>query len=481
MRRSLQSVGVYVIAGSLPRSIALITLPLYTRFLSPSEYGTFSLLVTVAAGVAILLALGLDVAFFRLYFRLASTPERQRAFVGSVWSLLIVVPLTVSLVIGACAIVFIHHARFTGVQLLLALIGAAVGVAATTVPFSALRAEQRLADYMKITTVATLANSGLSVLMVVGFKWGITGWLSATIIANTATLVVSALVVPFHFPRPFDRELLRHALGFGGPLVPHAFAHWALQVADRSVIAGMVSRAALGVYSLGSNLGLPVLMLVQSVNFAFVPSYARAGTEASGDERLSDIVNLQAAAVAFIVAGCSLLGPPFIRLVIPGSYGAAAPLVPWIALGYGFLGLYYIPMNGISLGGGRTRFAAVTSLTAAATNIGLLYLLVPGRGIYWAAIASALAYAALLVAVFIYANRPENPIVYDWKTLIAVGAIVSVAYVAGAVYTSDSSAVGLAERCALLVAASSAFAITTEAGRTRVFAWRKRRAGLASP
>ena len=186
-----------------------------------------------------------------------------------------------------------------------------------------------------------------------------------------------------------------------------------------------------------------------------MPSYARAGAGHQSRRHLADVVVLQATLVAFVCAACALLAPPFIELVTPSSYGDAGPLIPWIALGYGFLGLYFIPMNGISLGGGRTRFAAVTSLGAAGTNIGLLYLLVPNGGIHAAAVAAAVAYAVLLVAVFIYARRPENPVRYRWLALTTMFSVIGADYVVARIVTSDSGELSsLAIRSLLLLAAS---------------------------
>jgi O-antigen/teichoic acid export membrane protein len=466
---ALRSAAIYAVGAALPRAIGLLTLPIYTRVLSPEQYGTFSLLVAISSAVAIVLALGLDVAIFRLYFQLASDPERQQRFVNSVWSVLLVVPTAAACLIGAVAWPLMGQARFGGLDLFLALVGSAVSVAALTVPLAVLRAEQRLRTFLVVTSVSTVANVGLSLFFVVGLRWGVRGWLAAAIVANLLTLGTAIVVIPYRRPRPLDRPLLRHALGFGAPLVPHSFAHWALQAADRVVIAGIVSQAALGVYSLASNLGLPVLMLVQSINYGFMPSYARAGAGMESRRRLADVVVLQATVVAFICAGCALLAPPFIDLVTPSSYGHAGALVPWIALGYGFLGLYFIPMNGISLGGGRTKFAAVTSLAGAGTNIGLLYLFVPSGGIHAAAIASAVAYAVLLLAVFVYAWRPENPVRYRWVALAIMFGIVGGDYVLARVVTSDLRGLNsLLIRTALLVAAGPIVLLGRPSSRLRV-------------
>ena len=468
---ALGSAAVYALGAALPRAIGLLTLPIYTRVVSPDQYGTFSLLVAISSAVAIVSALGLDVAIFRLYFQLGSNRQRQEQFVNSVWSVLLVVPIATTTLIGLLIWPLLGQARFGGLDLLLALVGAGLSVAATTVPMSVLRAEQRLRAFLTVSTVATLTNAGLSLIFVAGFRWGVRGWLLGIITANALTLVTSIAVVPYRVPRPLDWPLVRRSLGFGAPLVPHSFAHWALQAADRTVIAGMVSQAALGVYSLASNLGLPVLMLVQSINYGFMPTYARAGAGAGAvDKReLEEVVVLQAAIVTFICAACALLGPPFVQLVAPSSYGHAGPLIPWIALGYGFLGLYFIPMNGISLGGGRTKFAAVTSLAAAATNIGLLYLLVPRGGIHAAAIAAALAYGVLLVAVFIYAWRPENPVRYRWLALGTIFSVVAGAYVLGRLTAPDDGGLNsLVIRFTWLLVASPIVVVAKASVRTRL-------------
>jgi O-antigen/teichoic acid export membrane protein len=469
MGAGLRSAAVYAVCGALPRAMGLITLPIYTHVVAPAEYGTFSLLVTISAAVAIFFSFGLDVAVIRMYFQLAHEPQRQQRFIDSVWLVLIVVPLAAAAVIAVCAAPFLSNARFDAFDLALALVGAATAVAATTVPFSLLRAEQRLKDFIVVTTVATVTNTGLALLFVAGFKWGVRGWLVAAIIANLATFATAYFVVPFRLAHPVDRELIDESLRFGLPLVPHSLAYWALQVADRIVIAGIVTASALGVYSLASNLGAPVLMLVQSLNYGFMPAYARAGVDPHARGKLDELVVLQAALVSFICLACALLAPPFVERVTPASYGQAAPLIPWIALGYGFLGLYMIPMNGISLGGGRTKFVSVATLSACAVNIALLYIFVPSGGIKAAAIASALGYAALLVAVFIYAWRPENPVRYRRGRLAVVFGGVAVAYIGARLSTADSGGIpSLVERSLWILAATPVFLAVRGGSRPQV-------------
>jgi hypothetical protein len=79
----------------------------------------------------------------------------------------------------------------------------------------------------------------------------------------------------------------------------------------------------------------------------------------------------------------------------------------------------------------------------------LLYGFVPSGGVHAAAVASAVAYAVLLVAVFVYAWRPENPVRYRWGKLAGIIAVFCGAY---AVAVTAAPAVGtVANLCVRLV------------------------------
>jgi O-antigen/teichoic acid export membrane protein len=445
-------------------------LPVYTRILDPAEYGSLSLVLAIATATAILFSLGLDVSIFRMYFQFESDPPRQQRFIRTVWTTVIVLPLAAAIVIGAALWPVVGDGRlFSGPDLFLALVGSALSVAGATVPLAVLRAEGRLRTYVIVTLVATGASVVLTAAFVIGLRWGVRGWLASIVVANLATLGAAAVAIPFRLPRrPFDIPMLRGTLSFGLPLVPHSLAQWALQLADRLVLAGLVSAGALGVYSLASNLALPVLVLVQSMNFAFMGAYARAGARPTESGGLEGMVELQAGTVALICAGCALLAPPLIDAIAPASYHPAGPLVPWIALGYGFLGLYYIPMNGIALGAGRTRFVSVATLIGAAANIGLLYLLVPSGGILAGAIASAGGYAVLLAAVYVYSRHPDNPVRYPWGALAVIFAAMGGAYAAGTLTTSDAGVESIVIRTLWLCAGAGVCVLTRGSLRQRV-------------
>jgi len=416
--RSLLSAAVYSAGFALQRAIGLFMLPLYTRVISPSEYGALGILLSINVVAGILFSAGLETSIVRNYFQLASDPERRQEYLDSVWRFLVAFPLITSLLLSAAVWPVLGGSHHVGeLDVLLMLLAAALNTAGLTLPLAVLRARQDLRGYLSMTAVTALGTPALTVIFVVLLHQGIRGWFLSSAIVSIAALAIAAIVVPWRPHARFSWPVVSAALLFSLPLIPHFVSSWALQLADRLVIAGIVSATQLGIYSLASNLASPILMLVIALNQGFIPTYAKAGAQAGHERELSNVVVLQLAGVVGLTICGALFGPIAVDVLAAPDFHSAAPLVPWIVLGYGFLGIYFVPMNGATLGAGRRHFAWVASASSATTNIALLLLFVPRYGIYAAAVASAVGYFVLLVSMAVWAHARHNPVHYDWMRI----------------------------------------------------------------
>jgi O-antigen/teichoic acid export membrane protein len=441
---SLKSAAVFGVGSGLQRGVAFLLLPVYTRALTPAEYGTLSVLLAVTSAAGIVFAFGLDMGLFRSFFQ--HTEDRRRVFVGSVWRLLVVAPVLASVVCALIAAPFVQGIpRVTPLDVFLALLAGALYVGASAVPLVVLRVQRRLRDFMVLALVDAIATPTLTLIFVIGLHDGILGWLIASAGSNAILLVAAFRIVPWERGVPFERDTVVGAVRFGATLIPHAFALWALFLIDRGVLAGLVSAHELGVYSLAANLAVPVAIAITSLNQAMMPAYASAGVHPEQRDHLADLIVIQLTGVFAICLTGALLGGPFLLIVAAHSYHDAAPLVAWIVLGYAFLGLYFVPMNGITLGAGRSGFVWVVSALGAASNVALLVIFVPSGGITAAAIASAAAYLVLFLCISVYARRPENPVRYRWSQLLPAAALAGAVYAAATLTTPShgAGAIGL--------------------------------------
>jgi O-antigen/teichoic acid export membrane protein len=155
--------------------------------------------------------------------------------------------------------------------------------------------------------------------------------------------------------------------------------------------------------------------------------YAQASVDTAARQAAATSTTHQALVVAGLAGAVAALGPPIVLAVLPPDYADAATFIPWIALGVALFGMYLIPMNAVSVMAGETRWVWVFTLVAAATNIGLNLALVPRLGALAAAIDTAVAYAVLLVGVFVYMRRVvAETLEYDWRRIgIGIGLILA--------------------------------------------------------
>jgi O-antigen/teichoic acid export membrane protein len=457
---ALRSGIVYTIASAAPRAVGFALLPVFTRVLSPSAYGQLSVALSVATVASILFELGFDVAVFRNFFLLENDPPARDRFVRSAWTFLLVAPW---LMAAACAAILIPLLGGTQVlspsRLALALISAAVAAGAMTVPMVVLRAENRLRDYMFMTMSNTIVSTGLSLILVVWLHGGVSGYLVSVIAGNMATLIVAVRIIPYGLPKPFNFTIIRETLKLSLPIVPHFISLWALQLADRFLVAAILGTAAAGVYSVASNLALPMFIIVLGFGQAFMPAYARAGKANDTGESLRVTIASQVAVMSVLCLVCAALAPPAIHLLTDSRYASAASLAPWIVLGYGFQGFYAIPMNGITLTHGNTRGLAIISATGAATNIGLIVWLAPRYGLEAVAIASAVGYAALLAGVSLFAIYRRARLPYPWSRIFAIVGFALAGYAGCALTSGDTSLIGVVVRLAWIAAATTLIGI----------------------
>ena len=430
--RALRGTATYASANVIQRAISFLLLPLYARVLTPTEYGQLGIIVTIAAAVGAVVGLGLETAVFRSMIALATTPLERKRYLNTVGGFALVVPTLLALIL-AIPIGLIGQAAFNlpVPSVILGVIGAGLTATIAVVPFAVLRAEERLGDYLRVSSVQAALGIVLSVAFVLVFRWGVPGWLLASALSSAIVIVWGIVIVGHRWTFDVDRADLRSALAFGLPMIPHALSHWALAISDRAILGLYVLPSVVGVYFMAFQLTIPITVLSISVSQSVQPLFAHAARDHGVRHELRRITTHQALIVAWLVMATVLLGPPVITLLLPASYHGATELLPWLAVGAGLFGLYLIPMNAVTIMSGRNRWVWIVTVTAALTNVGLNLIFVPTYGALAAAIDTVVGYGLLLVGVYIYMRMVvEEPLSLEWERL-ALGMGLIAATIAG--------------------------------------------------
>ena len=85
LRRLGKHSVIYGLGGLVSRILAVILLPLYTRFLTPADYGKVETLIALTTVIGIVLRMGISSAFFRFYFDSPEPAARRLVLRTSFW------------------------------------------------------------------------------------------------------------------------------------------------------------------------------------------------------------------------------------------------------------------------------------------------------------------------------------------------------------------------------------------------------------
>src|SRR5215471_21031144 len=83
LRRVAGASALYGLANFGIRALNFLLLPLYTRYLAPSDYGSITLAESFAAFFALVIGLGFDSSLQRLYFSYVDEPASLASYLGS--------------------------------------------------------------------------------------------------------------------------------------------------------------------------------------------------------------------------------------------------------------------------------------------------------------------------------------------------------------------------------------------------------------
>ena len=425
--------AVYGAADVFQGAVNFLLLPVYTAFLSPTDLGNLALLLLFGTLAKIVFRLGLDSGFFRTHYD-QETPESRQALAGTVCAFAGVVGAVLLLSTAFLApvltrVLFGHDEGAPVRWVVLVAADVAVGTLAF-VPLALLRIEEQPVRFSIYSGVRHALNIVLKVVLL----WrglGVDGALWADLV-STAVFVVALLPLLRGRARfPWRSDLLRDALRFGLPKVPHGLMVQAQNLADRKILDLFVTRAEVGIYSFGYTFGAGVKFALSAFEPAWGPFVYSRVREPGAPRVLARTATYAFAGFAGLALAVALLAPEAVTLMTPRrpELRAATPLVPVVALAYLLHGVFLLTSIGIGIDR-RARYYPLITAVAAAVNIGANFAWIPRHGMMgaaWATVASYAVMATLGAAV----SRRLYAIPFEASRMSAIALLAGLAFACG--------------------------------------------------
>ncbi len=479
LKRLVSSLAAYQVADIVSKFIAILLLPVYTRYITPAGYGVVELLGNGVIFVSIVVRFGMIEAFLRYHFS-DSDQARRDALARRAVRFVLVATTVASAALAAAATPLSR--LVLGYPDPTIFLIAVLGLWAFTnleLAYGLLRVEERLRAYATASLANVLLTVVASVVLVVGLHQGAQGLLLGNYGVSALVLVALWWTMRHRLiARPGIPERISVLLRFGLPTVPAEASVYALSIVDRYYIYHHRSPALAGLYSIAVKLAGAVAFIARAFQYAW-PPLAYSVSDDREASRLYGLVTTYYVVVSgWVVAGLALLGRWVLRLLTAPAYFGAYRALPWVALGWALYGLWVVFLVIAGRAKVTTRnFPA--SLAGLAANVVLIVVLVPTLGIAGAGIALCGAYVVMLAVMHLLTRR-AFAVAFEWRRLAQLAAVMGGLAVAGDLLLPTYGAVGFLTRALVfllipIALLATGFAHPQELSQLRALALRVRR------
>lgn len=394
-----KTVLVYFLGTVASRLVGFALLPVYTRLMTPSQYGEYDLWFTICAFLA-------PVAFFQS------------------WD-------------GVYRFFFQHNDRDAVVTngLVLMAWGSLVYTCAMAVALAALHSPAPMATFLfglstaaqyflgylaraqlKNTLFASsgLLNSTLAALISVGLlattELGTAAIFIGLTVGNVAqSVLISASVKPTSYFKStaVDHPLQRALLRFSLPLCLASVAYWLLSGFTRLALVRLDGMEANGLFAVADRFAFAMTLLSTVVMYAWQEFLYTDQDSPAAQERRDEGIRIILTAVLLTSAGTLLLVAAVFHWVVSDAFQEAYRLVPLTILSAtmntlsGILGAIFMATH-------KTRHLLTTTAVAAGVNVALCFVLIPRFGAAGGAASLLTAFTLMTVLRVAIVGGGEN-------------------------------------------------------------------------
>ncbi len=390
--------SVYLLANIANAAVPFLLLPALARMLEPAELGQVAMFQAAITVLGAFVGLNVQGAVSVQYYKMSRDDFAQ--FVSVVLMILATTSLIVAIVAALSAPSIEQWTNLSRYWLLCAVC-VAIAQFAVYLRLVIWQVRRQPRPYGQLQVGITLLNAFLTVLLVIVLAWGAAGRMWAIMIATAFGAIVSLHMLNSSqsITWRWNWRMAREALAFGIPLIPHTLGSMGVVLADRFVVSRQLGVAATGSYFVATQLALPLVILGDSFNRAFVPwLYERLAAK----HRHQAVLATYLAIVSFAIIG--VLYASTLIWVLPLIVGSQYEDMRWITfilvIGGIFQASYYAVVNYMFYAQ-KTIYLSVVTLVGGAGYVSGAWFICAAYGLWGLAWWFLFVQSAVFISVWV--------------------------------------------------------------------------------
>lgn len=401
---------IYTFGNFISRGLSFILLPFYSHYISPSEFGVYSVILSFVTILSTFVNLGLPSIFVKNLSSSKSDNEKSELLsntlgVVSLFSILIL--LLILFFLTPVNFLIIGTDQFL-IEFLLGLIS--IYALNFSYYFSVFYvALEKSQVFVLKNSISSLVNFTLNIVLVVFLKMGINGIFLSQIISSIVLIVLCSDIIKNYLRFKIHLNYTMSLLKISLPLFLSGVFAILVELIDRIFVLKILGEREAGIYSFGYRIALIYNLFILSFKTAWIPHYFNLEENTDKPAHLGRVILKLIFYSSVIICLISILANEIFDIkfndwsLFKSEYQESARIVVIILSGYFFsllMGFYSV----VPYKENKTIHFLISDLIAFTINVLLNLILIKIYGIIGAAYATLFAFASGFIYLFVYGN-----------------------------------------------------------------------------
>lgn len=405
-RDLFRAVSVYTMSGILTKAIPFLLLPVFTHYLSTSDYGIISLISSSVLALIPFINLGINDLITIEY------KKREKADYKFFQGTALTVSFLFSLFWMLFAVLFTKYfSRLTT----LPAIGILLVPLLTYLSFCndflliVVRNEDKRFMYLVLNVLKTTIELGAAIILIVLFRMQWMGRIDGMLFSG----ILFCLFLLFFLWRnggiKFNVNLnnIKAIIKFGLPTIPLYFMIFSLYNADKFMLSKILnSKEQVGLYAIAFQIAYIINVFITALYTAFLPKLYDWIKEDSFQSKLKMVKSIYYSTGLLFLAAAALyiFSPLLYHIFIDEKYWSSMYLLPYFLLCFVIWNVFAILLPVIFYFK-KTNYLYYINLATIVVNLSSLYFFIKAFGVIGACYANVLSFCFLIFLTVVFANK----------------------------------------------------------------------------
>jgi O-antigen/teichoic acid export membrane protein len=427
MKKLVSNAAIYTMGNVLPQALNFLLLPIYTRFMTPSEYGIVQSVTVLSSIFTILFTLAMERSLYRLYYDYTIESDRRK-YLGT---LFIAILLTSSIGVLTCfifkkyiALIYVNIQFYPYYVYAIGISGLAIFQILPKIYF---QVKEKAGSFLILSVIQMVIQTIFIVWQVIILKHGAIGMLKGLIYSNIILLPLFFILQVNISTLTFKKQIFYSSLKFSLPFIPGLIAAWIINMADRIFLERYFTLNEVGIYSLAFKINSILLLLTGGFFTAYSPHFYRIVSSSDIDISKTKIYTINTfffliiLILGFIII---LFSKEIVFLLFDKRYIDAYKVLPILCLGTiisQISGLFNLQLYQEK----KTIQPSFLVTLGAIVTIAVNRMITPKYGMYGAAITQVITSFFLFSGVYYLAKKIGYFVPANWAKIVPMFIMLS--------------------------------------------------------